>query len=273
MRTPRFLLAALPLLSTTALAQSTVTPISVNPVTAAVSAGETSVSLDVGFGIRFVPPSRITVPAGEKLRINAPAVGSGFTHLWTRNGRAIPGATSSVLSIDSVTASDAGTYACQLSTPTTPALPSQQLVLGVGPTDRLLNLSARGFVGSAAGQEFITGFVVASGGSGKKIIVRAIGPSLSLFGVANPLRQPLLRIFDARGQPYENGYAYPAVIGGPTYESDLADSLARTGAFSVPSGTRDVVRLMPFVPGNYTVQVTSGDGTSGTALVEIYEVP
>jgi hypothetical protein len=30
---------------------------------------------------------------------------------------------------------------------------------------------------------------------------------------------------------------------------------------------------MPFVPGNYTAQVTSADGTSGAVLLEIYEVP
>ncbi|MGH7944445.1 MAG: hypothetical protein ACREF9_05495, partial [Opitutaceae bacterium] len=34
--------------------------------------GETTVQLDVGFGIRAVLPSRVTVPAGETLRIIAP---------------------------------------------------------------------------------------------------------------------------------------------------------------------------------------------------------
>jgi hypothetical protein len=31
--------------------------------------------------------------------------------------------------------------------------------------------------------------------------------------------------------------------------------------------------MMPFVPGSYTAQVTSGDGTAGAVLLEIYEVP
>jgi hypothetical protein len=237
------------------------------------TAGETSLRLDIGFGVRAVPPSRVTVPAGEVLRISAPEMSAGTTYIWTKNGRALPDRMGNVLILDHVTSSDAGTYACLFSTPTTLPLPSQSLVLGVGPTDRLLNLSTRGNVGAGADQGLVTGFVVSATGQGKKLILRAIGPSLNLFGVSNALRAPILRIFDANGNPYENSYVYPAVIGGPTYESDLAESLARTGAFPIPSGTRDAVEMKPFVPGSYTAQVTSGDGTAGAVLLEIYEVP
>jgi hypothetical protein len=96
---------------------------------------------------------------------------------------------------------------------------------------------------------------------------------LAAFGVANPLRAPVLRVFDAAGTPYTNGYVYPAIVGGPTYATDLADALARTGAFPVAAGTLDAVVMMPFLPGAYTAQVTSGDTTAGTVLLEIYEVP
>jgi hypothetical protein len=146
-------------------------------------------------------------------------------------------------------------------------------VLGVGPTDRLLNLSVRGEVGAGPAQGLTAGFVVAAASGGKKLVVRAVGPSLALFGVTDPLRQPVLRIYDGSGKPYENGYAYPAVVGGPNYADDLAGSLAAAGAFPLPAGTRDVVEMKPFVPGSYTATVTSGDGTAGTVLLEIYEVP
>ena len=33
------------------------------------------------------------------------------------------------------------------------------------------------------------------------------------------------------------------------------------------------VVMMPFPAGLYTAQVASGDGTAGTVLVEVYEVP
>lgn len=235
--------------------------------------GETFLRLDVGFGIRALPPSRVTVPVGDTLRIAAPDLGPGITYIWTKNGRAVPGASENVLTIDHVVSSDAAVYQCLFSTPTTLPQSSQMLVLGVGPTDRLMNISTRGMVGAGGDEGLVSGFVVNANSAGKKLIVRAVGPSLALFGVPNPLRAPSLKIFDANGQVYENGFVYPAVIGGPTYESDLADSLARAGAFPLPEGTRDVVVMMPFVAGSYTAQVTSSDGTSGAVLLEIYEVP
>jgi hypothetical protein len=264
-----FLLALIPLSAALVFAPSAIAQTAPTSTTT----GETFVRLDIGFGIRAVPPSRVTVPTGETLRVAAPDMGAGFTYIWTKNGRVVPDTTGNTLTFDRVVPADAGTYQCLFSTPTTPPRPSQTLLLGVGPTDRMLNLSTRGNVGAAADQALIAGFSVAASGAGKKLILRAVGPSLSLFGVSNPLRAPVLRIYDAAGRPYENGYVYPAVIGGPTYESDLAESLARTGAFPIPSGTRDVVVMMPFVPGNYTAQVTTGDGTAGAALLEIYEVP
>lgn len=237
------------------------------------SRGETAVMLDVGFGIRAVLPSRITVPTGESLRIIAPEMGPGVQYIWTRNGRAIADASERSLLINYVTSSDAGTYACLFSTPTTLPQSSQSLVLGVGPTDRLVNISTRATIGGSGDESLVSGFVVATGSQAKKIVVRAVGPSLSMFGVANPLRAPVLKIFDRSGKLYENDYVYPAVVGGPNKETDLAESLARTGAFPLPSGTQDKVDMRPFSAGNYTVQVTSADGTAGTVLLEIYEVP
>lgn len=261
----RSLLVLLPLSVGFVLAQSGPAPVTV------AAPGETTIQLDAGFGIRAVPPARVTVPVGDTLRLVAPEAGAGYSYLWTRNGRAIPGASARTLVLPYVGSTDAGTYACELSTPTTLPLPSQRVVLGVGPADRLINLSTRGFV--SAEQGLVTGFAVAATGQGKKLIVRAIGPSLGLFGVNHPLRQPVLQIFDQNGRLYENGFAYPAVVGGPTYASDLADSLVRSGAFPLPEGTRDVVVMMPFTPGTYTAQVTTGDGTAGIVLLEIYEVP
>lgn len=268
MKTSRSLLVILPLAAAFALAQTAMA----QTQNTTAQRGETTIRLDIGFGIRAVPPARVTVPVGETLRVTAPDMGAGFTYIWTKNGRAISSGTDNFFVINYVTSSDAGSYQCLFSTPTTQQ-PSQTLSLGVGPTDRLLNISTRGNVGSGPDQGLVSGFVVEANNAGKKLVLRAVGPSLSLFGVTNPLRAPTLRIFDANGKPYENGYVYPAVVGGPTYETDLAESLARAGAFPLPAGTRDVVMMMPFVPGSYTAQVTSADGSSGAVLLEIYEVP
>lgn len=265
MKLTRLLSVILPFVAVAAFAQ---------PMPSTQAQHETSVSLDVGFGVRAVPASRVTIPVGDKLRIVAPRVGDGVNYIWTKNGRAIQGAPdSNVLTLEHVVSSDAGTYACLFTTPTTIPQPSQSLILGVGPVDRLLNLSTRGIVGPAGNAALTTGFVVAGNSAGKRLIIRAIGPSLALFGVENPLRQPVLRIYDSNGRIYENGFVYPAVVGGLTYEIDLAQSLAKTGAFPIPAGNRDVVEMKPFEPGAYTATVTSGDGSSGTVLLEIFEVP
>jgi hypothetical protein len=87
-------------------------------------AGESTVTLDVGFGIRAVPPSRVTVPAGEQLRIVAPDLGGEFTCIWTKNGRALPARSERVLILPRVSPNDTGTYACLFSTPTTMPAPS-----------------------------------------------------------------------------------------------------------------------------------------------------
>lgn len=236
-------------------------------------AGETTLTLDIGNGIRAVSPSRVTVPAGERVQLVGPEARAGFGYVWTRNNRALPGATDRTLVLSAATAADAGSYACLHTSPVALPVPSQSLVLGVGPVDRLLNISTRAELGAGPEAAVTAGFVVASPGPEKKIIVRAIGPALAQFGVTNPLRAPVLRILDAAGRPYENGYVYPAVAGGLTYEQDLADSLARCGAFPIPRGTRDIVVMMPFAAGLYTAQVTSADGGAGSVLVEIYEVP
>jgi hypothetical protein len=235
---------------------------------------ESSVFLDLGFGTRPVAPSRITVPLGEKLRLVVALMPDGTNYTWLRNGQAIPDAPNShVLTLNYVTSADAGTYTCLYSTPTSPGRPSQSLILGVGAAERLLNVSTRGQVGPAPDQALTTGFVVGGGSQSKKLILRAIGPSLAAFGVTNGLRQPVLRLYDSAGRLYAVSYGYAAVAGGLTYETDLADSLRQAGAFPLPAGAGDVVELRPFEPGTYTATVTSGDGSTGTVLLEIYEVP
>jgi hypothetical protein len=44
------------------------------------------------------------------------------------------------------------------------------------------------------------------------------------------------------------------------------------GAFALPAGSADAAILVTLQPGAYTVQVSSGDGSSGLALVEVYDV-
>ena len=245
--------------------------------------GKTSISLEPSTPATL--RSRITTPIGETVQITGPEFG-GRPLQWIKNGRELPGATGRQLTLRDIRPGDAGIYS--LVVPDTPVtLASQSLDLGVGPTKRLLNISARGLIAPGVGQSFTTGFVVAAGErQGKTLLLRAVGPSLAAFGVAAPLRAPVLRIFDSTGKEYFADYSYPLKpeptgtvvamslnIPEFTPEEHRAYVLAASGAFPLPAGSLDVTSVVPFKAGAYTAQVTSADHTGGEVLLEIYEVP
>jgi hypothetical protein len=56
-------------------------------------------------------------------------------------------------------------------------------------------------------------------------------------------------------------------------EPALTAAFAQVGAFALPAASRDAALLATLQPGAYTVQARGVSGTTGVALVEIYEVP
>ena len=52
-----------------------------------------------------------------------------------------------------------------------------------------------------------------------------------------------------------------------------ASSATRAGAFAFPAGSKDAAMLVTLAPGTYSAVVTGANNSSGTALVEVYEVP
>ena len=215
--------------------------------------------------------SRVTVPLSDSVSISVPDYGPGVLYSWTKNRTRVTGAANAVLTIDRMTADDTGIYICEFSGVLPDGLHpySQWLVLSTDRLDRLVNFSARAYVGASADQSLISGFVVGAGAPPKKIIIRAVGPSLSIFGVGAALRVPTIRILGATGLPFYGAFPGWSL----TYGADLATSLSRSGAFALPAGSRDAIEMMHFPPGSYTVEVVSGDGTPGVVLLEIYEVP
>ncbi|HEY5551237.1 MAG TPA: immunoglobulin domain-containing protein, partial [Opitutaceae bacterium] len=150
---------------------------------------ETTLLLDIGFGIRWVPDSRVTVPTGEYLTVVAPDFGGGLLQ-WFKNGQPIPGATERALVIQSAATGDAGSYHAIYTAPEMGGRGTQSLQLSVKPLHRLVNLSTRAQVG-AGEKTFIAGFVVA-GSESKKIIIRAVGPTLSEHGIQEPVALPVV---------------------------------------------------------------------------------
>ena len=129
---------------------------------------------------------------------------------------------------------------------------------------RLVNVSARGPVGTGSNL-LIAGFAI-NGNMPKQVLIRAVGPSLTQFGFAGVLTNPRLDLFSGATLIQSNDD-----WGGA---SNLAAAFAATGAFAFTSvNSRDSALLVTLAPGNYTAQVSGVNNTTGTALVEVYEVP
>ncbi|PTX99120.1 hypothetical protein DB354_02725 [Opitutus sp. ER46] len=133
---------------------------------------------------------------------------------------------------------------------------------------RLCNLSVRGQAGS--GEAMLTaGFVV--GGSGtKRLLVRGIGPGLSRW-ISSYLVDPQLKVFR---QSDHAVIAENLDWGRAATAPEITAAFAATGAFGLADGSKDAVVVLSLPPDSYTVQVSgTGEGMSGVALVEVYELP
>lgn len=134
---------------------------------------------------------------------------------------------------------------------------------GSGNSPRLVNVSARNQVGTGD-NILIFGFFVDGTGT-KNVLIRAIGPRLADLGVGGVLSDPRFDVFRA-------GTA-AAVASNDNWDAGLAPTFSAVGAFGLIAGSRDAALVTSLTPGSYTVQVSGVNGTTGEALVEIYEVP
>jgi len=141
---------------------------------------------------------------------------------------------------------------------------------------RLVNISSRGSITSSAQQ--LTGGFVFGGNSPKKILVRAVGPGLSAYGVSGVLADPVLKLYNANSTAIagNDNWETPAPIDisqVAATAAELSAACTATGAFPLVAGSKDASLLITLEPGVYTATVTSASGGTGVALIEIYEVP
>lgn len=129
---------------------------------------------------------------------------------------------------------------------------------------RLVNLSTRGTV--AEGRPLTAGIVV-RGSAPAKLLIRAVGPGLAPFGVTDALSSPRLTLYSGSVQTHTNAGWNTA-----TSAAEIATAAAAAGAFALAPGSQDAALLLTLPPGSYTAEITTRGG-SGTALVEVYEVP
>ncbi len=134
------------------------------------------------------------------------------------------------------------------------------------PTDRSLrvaNTSTRAFVGTGDGI-LVPGFVVNGTGTAR-LLIRAVGPGLTEFGVTDALADPRLTLF--RGSE--------AIATNTAWGEDplVADAAMAAGAFALAEESADAALLVSLEAGLYTVAVEGTNGETGTALVELYLAP
>jgi autotransporter-associated beta strand protein len=122
----------------------------------------------------------------------------------------------------------------------------------------LANISSRGFV-QTGDNVMIGGFI--AGNQATPVIVRAIGPSLTPFGIANALADPTLTLHNAQG----------AIL---AFNNDWRDTeqIAIEGTGIPPSNTKESAILATLAPGNYTGIVRGLNNVTGVGVVEVYHL-
>lgn len=110
-----------------------------------------------------------------------------------------------------------------------------------------------------------------NGPAAKTVLIRAIGPALPLFGIAEYLPAPALTVFQTGGLN-----ASPLILAynaGWSGDLVLSQTMSQVGAFGLANNSQDSAVVLTLPPGSYTANVTSSAGLPGIGLVEIYEVP
>ena len=130
---------------------------------------------------------------------------------------------------------------------------------------RLANISTRAFLDT--GNNVLIGGLIVSGGAGggsARVLLRAIGPSLSASGVQGALPDPNLELHDANG-------ATIALNDNWKTRSDGSSQQGEIEATAIPP-TNDLESALVQIltPGNYTVVVRGANNTAGVAVVEAY---
>ena len=133
----------------------------------------------------------------------------------------------------------------------------------VASTPRLINLAVLKQLNADA--ILTTGFVI-GGSTAKTMLIRAIGPGLAPLGVPGVMANPKIELFSgsvviARNDNWE---------GLPQLNS-VGNSV---GAFTITdANSNDAILLITLAPGSYTAQLSGVNGSTGLALLEVYEVP
>ena len=141
--------------------------------------------------------------------------------------------------------------------------------LSPGAGSVLKNLGTRGFV--QTGDNILDGGFIVQGPQSKTVIVRAIGPELTQYGVPNALADPILELHDDRGALIASNDDWQHTIIGRIISSNQSSDIQYYSGLA-PGDARESAIIANLPPGNYTAIVRGKNNTSGVALVEVYDL-
>ena len=128
----------------------------------------------------------------------------------------------------------------------------------VGP--QALNLSTRGTV--SGGDDVLIGGFIVTGTEDKKLVLRALGPSLSDFGLSGVLADPILSVHNSSGT---------VIAINDDWQTDPGASEITANGLA-PTNSSESATLQTLAPAAYTVVVAGKDLTPGIGLVEVYDL-
>jgi uncharacterized delta-60 repeat protein len=133
-----------------------------------------------------------------------------------------------------------------------------------------VNISTRLGVGTGD-NVLIEGFIVdGPAGSSKKILVRALGPSLTQFGIGDALPNPILEIHNASDVIVATNDDWKTTQIGGLITGDQFAEINATGA--APANTLESAVIASLQPGSYTAVVRGAGNGRGTGVVDAFDL-
>jgi len=132
----------------------------------------------------------------------------------------------------------------------------------------LANISSRSFV--LGGDNVMIGGFIVQGTQSKKVIIRAIGPELTQYGVPNALGDPTLELHDRTGALIASNDDWQHTIIGGIITKDQVMDIQNSAHAPTAASESAIIATLP--PGNYTAIVRGKNIAVGVALVDVYDL-
>ncbi len=140
--------------------------------------------------------------------------------------------------------------------------------LSPGASSSLGNISTRSFV--QTGEHVMIGGFIVQGTGPKRVIIRAIGPELTQYGIADALANPRLELHNGSGALIATNDDWQTTILGGIITSNQVSDIQNSG--HAPTAASESAIIANLQPGNYTAIVRGVNNTTGVALVEVYDL-